>query len=631
MNNEEITKQVLEYLKYLGGKIKNYNATNGKNPTVDFDFLELSDYDFNKIMLYTSFLKFVRNNMFDPTAFFKDKPEMLMTYYLIEGKNLFSNVGEEAFVVINAGLSPEAMKMGLDERMKRLYKVVSENKDLKDKVISNVISYYTEYGDYLLSNYNNPSFQSECVNSVYKLIQLEGVSLEDAKKIYEKLISKYDLFKSINYDNLVEERPDFLLIPGIIDMISSDGLIDSISSIFGDNEETTDEEIYIKLKEIYEANKDRPGSIHHFIKLIREIDHDGEFVSFLSTHPEFKELFDQYNNGALNEAKAIYEGKDVEIANSMDLSKEPFFKDNLDQMIKSYLNNGASNGDLSLAILIAYAEKLKKSKDLEFEVVVNTNNVQANTLGYYDDESKVLYLNPSYVQEGKLNFVNNLSTIFHEVQHALQFQKIFDSDDYSYTNLSMIVDNINSKDLISSYYRDNYVNIAYEIDARSAQLYETLKFIDEYCPEMRELFKNNFKSNLTDSKVRKNWFSYTSGLQLFLDDEQINGDIRKKCFEGDKSDEDMKQYYLEEIESLKRRLLKFPVFEYDEEEYRFKLKSEEELTKLKEKYEIEQDEVGLDLINNVLYDIELGKFLEGKEFTSLGDAVAKAREGMGGK
>ena len=212
---------------------------------------------------------------------------------------------------------------------------------------------------------------------------------------------------------------------------------------------------------------------------------------------------------------------------------------------------------------------------------------------------------------------------------------MFESDDYSYANLCMIIDSLLSERLFSSYNADNYDTISSEINARSAQLFETLKFIDEFCPEMKESFKEQFSYNMTDTRVRKESFGslsyYTTCMHIFLIEEEIRGETRKEYIENPDLTDMEKERYFEEIAKYKRLFSKFPVLEYDETEYRFKLKSEEELIKLKEKYEKENDAVGLDLVNNVLYDNRIEQFLGERDFIDIDDAVTQVREGLGGK
>ena len=631
MNYEEMLRDYFKYVEYIIEKTQKYRQKSGKPVAFDYDFLELSNYDFNRALFYVNCMQHFKKALFDPTYIFKDNPEMLLTYYLIEGKKLFIDVDEEHFVVANFEVEISSDNLDNDERMKRLYKAVCDNKDLKDQVIHNTINYFIEYADQLLGDNSFNPAKTECINSIYNLLQSEDVSFDDSKYLYENLVCKYSQFKSINYDELIQHKPLFLSIPGFIDNISANGFMDYFSMIYESQDDVQDEFICEIIKNIYDSNKERPDSIHHLNTLIREIDTgkelEGQLISF---YPELEEVFGQ-DDKTLVEAKAIYEGKNIDIANPVDLSKNEFFRDNLDQMIRSYINNGTSNEDISLAILLALAQNLKDSKGLEYNVVVNTSAVDANTLGYYDDDKRVLYINPSYVKPGKENFIKNVSTIIHEVQHAVQYQQLFEGDDYSYNTLAMITDSIVSKTLFSPYYKENYQNIAYEIDARSSQLFETLKFIDEYCPEMRETFKENFLYNLTDTRVRKDYYFYKTSLQMFLEKEESAGAVRKAYIEGEDKTKEEKEYTLREIEKYKKMFLKFPVFEYDEEEYVFKLKSEKEIEEIKKHYEEVHDEVGLDLVNNVLYDIKLAKFLEGKVYNSLDEAVEKVREGFGGK
>lgn len=644
MELKEFASEFSDYVTKIVNKIKKYNEDNNKLPTIDYDFLELSNFDFNKKVLFISCLKATKKKIFDPIIIFKDNPELLLTYYLVEGKNLFNDLDKETFSVVNGGVSLDFTKVDENlkntERMYKLHKVVNENKELKDKVIQNTIKYFEEYHNILLSEvYQNGD--SECINSIRKLLMSKDVKFEDLKRLYENVVRDNPAFVSMDYDGLLLEKPEIALIPGYIENISTAGLLDYIGLYYNEDADITLEEIFnqAKLKEILEVNKDRTKSVFHFLMMIKEIDNgasydDGEesIEEILSKDPEFKKAFEMFEEQTYTEAKRIYDGFDVEILNAIDLSRNSFFKNNLDKIIESYLNNNATNKDVCLAIILAFAENLRDSEGLDFDVVVNTKIVNNNTLGYYNDEDRILYINPTYINEGNLSFVNNISTIFHEVEHAIEFQKVFESDDYSYINLSMILDSILAQEMFSPYYSANYNNISYEIDARSAQYFKTLKFIDKFCPEVKEEFKKTFLYNLKNEKIRKtNIGYYSTALQLFLEDEEVMGSIRKEKLEDDKISEDTKDYYQKEIDKYKRYFSKFPVLEYDEKEYRFKLKSEEELNRLKEQYEKNNDPVGLDLVNNVIYDIKLAEFLDGKFLSSIDEAKEQVKEGLGGK
>ena len=118
MSHEELVKEFSEYVRRIINKVKTYYNEHQALPVVDYDFMELSNYDSNKALLFMTLFKQVKTDgLVNPNVIYKDDPEMLLTYYYLDGRNTVTALDKDTFLLVNCGMTidDDLEKMGAKE------------------------------------------------------------------------------------------------------------------------------------------------------------------------------------------------------------------------------------------------------------------------------------------------------------------------------------------------------------------------------------------------------------------------------------------------------------------------------------------------------------------------------------
>lgn len=171
------------------------------------------------------------------------------------------------------------------------------------------------------------------------------------------------------------------------------------------------------------------------------------------------------------------------------------------QIIKSYATNKSSkiSKESIKASLISIAQnELYKNNIYDITVFFGYREEEKNK-AFYSKNAKAICINKKSF-DIVLESYNNLSAIyellniiFHEVEHAIQFNNIEDNEEISFNKILFIKESI-LKEKESTFYQDNYKNIFMEIYARIAGIISTCNYI-------KNVINIDYKK---DDKVREN-------------------------------------------------------------------------------------------------------------------------------
>lgn len=163
------------------------------------------------------------------------------------------------------------------------------------------------------------------------------------------------------------------------------------------------------------------------------------------------------------------------------------------------------------SIMAEYTETFNISKTA---LIIYKKEELGKVNGYNNDIDKTIGINESLLDDFvQLSKVNVLNTIFHELTHAYQANRIGNYNDYL----------IRKEMLISNYhkcfYHKNYYRIYYEIDARSNGTVETLRYLKQIAPEVANEYEVLYikqteieNANLKMAKIKKSPYKKNYGI-----------------------------------------------------------------------------------------------------------------------
>ena len=206
-------------------------------------------------------------------------------------------------------------------------------------------------------------------------------------------------------------------------------------------------------------------------------------------------------------------------------------KEEIDYIIKYMLNEEYDINKYSLNLLLeifTLNEASKESLNVEVNVLdkehyslYSKGLVKEYSCGFYSDitgySKPMIVINDSEIKESLIKSVDVLSTIFHELRHAYQYQ-IELRNIVSYSNLKMIKeDNSNAKTTQISHKKLNYESSVTEYDANKIGLYKYINFLKYSNEEVYNVKKKDVDSEIINCE--NNYYPH------FIIDRNVSYDI----------------------------------------------------------------------------------------------------------
>lgn len=504
--------------------------------------IKINDFDFNGQALFVNLC--VQYGLVPQVqSYFKNNPEFLFKYSQLMGTDLeviFKNIREQE----NLKNDTKTLKTFLDVISREIFhQVISFDfteplgDDFKDgkfleilidglkfsiKNQTKISQFSQEFEAYMNQEFATfyqlfPTKLPINCFEIYKiLIESPTISSELKKKIVAFMLNKQE-FYGFDYVKAIEINPELLsfkeiynnLQPKQVAQLLNHALNTTYDKI-SDKEGISDAEIIKLLLEnmnlfIEEAFKynDEVDNKKFVLKIINAIN-DGlvedieaqedkeEILDILCQIPKFQEMFAQENVEPNEIVLKILAGDDYQIRDRYALATSKDFIDNFDQILKVTLNDKAVSRDLISAIAVAIINKLKSEHGLDLDIkITNDTSRNSNAYGYYADSEKTFYLNPSYIQDGNEVLVKVINTIYHEIEHAKQYQHQLPAEKNKTTGISyetylMIVDEfMREASLMGQYYKDNYAWYSLEVAARREAAKETSNLVLKYNQDLK--------------------------------------------------------------------------------------------------------------------------------------------------
>ena len=576
---------------------------------------------------------------------FEENKIQILNNYLMKGKNIrttlyfFQMLGFDLDVMTeNPDLASAMISIKyLNDPPKAMFlsnfiKTLSKSLKGKESAIQKVTK---EYEILLADNIKDFVALAKKFDSSLDIFRLansvfasENVDVERKQKLFDYMATDSH-FLSYPYHKIIEDNPEIVVsIKGFAKYLTREMYLkildpEHIKEIIKEEGMDGKEEYYQALidffKDILEVNKDNPN-VYQLVALMIE--------SVRSSAPEVFEEFDKlhlYDKKDIPNKKEIFNHilEDIRENNSSELlenyligfanSKE--FKDNFDELYQLFIQGNNKNYlNLGTCILINILNEQKKKLGVNVELVLTSENSDENTLGSYSIEKQALYLNRYYLatNENYLEgFVNGIDTIFHELRHAEQFQKIYSELDYDYMTLLGCIDAVSQDNTFNSYYKDNYIILAPEVDARAVGFEETCRYLTGQ-DQLLQLYTANHKKEdeHVSYRVRLDRMSIEHRKvpeEYFL--EEINS-IYESSKEVGKT-QNMPDLGRREIDDI---FSKYPtlslLYYYDNESDSIKMYSREKIIEWSQS----SDQKLKLFYQNVLYDLDLQIYFEDPEY-----------------
>lgn len=469
---------------------------------------------------------------------------------------------------------------------------------------------------------------------------------EDKQRIFDELLEKNQAYFSFDYDNLLNEHFGvFLEVKGLINKISEEGLI----KLFDDTElsEYPEEEhedlidyVVKELEKIINFNLNDPESLKFLIMKFENIRYTQNSVfleRFLQSQTYIKacenvNLGDDVNKKILNDILSGNLSKEFEILYVKFASSnlmEEHFESLLALLLDGNEFDDKFNRHLATTLLIGLSNKIKKEKNLEFDLSFSNDTMENDTLGYYqnkddkENESKKikLYLNKYYIySQGDYidAFIQGVNTIYHELRHANQYQHLLNKKEWNYDIMVQAMDiYLKDEGYHKTYYSENYWYVSTEVDARLQSYIETRRFFKDY-PLLQENVDKKFMESIPGIKARTRQ-GYFEPLSTTIGMFKREIDLMIAVMKDQRKKEDIKITIEEQICNI---FQKYPslslIFKYNTDTETFEYQSEEYFLSKLEQFQNEppskENEEAIYCIQNILYDLKLTKHFDKQNF-----------------
>ena len=533
--------------------------------------------------------------------------------------------------MLSTGLSDKSKK--ITDYSEKIYKLLTDylkDKDYEEEVKKNeenIKSFAKGLKDVqsmmfsVLKKDHMPP-RSMIINEIFNYDFIDEETLND---IYNNVLLNSQFLSSFDYSYIIDNNVETL--------ISVKGLFRKCNSEFFEmiTNQEMNEEVYPYLEEILkgivETNKDdKVGLIWFFKELSNNISRNTKLKDYL----EKLDLYQEYTSYDLNEqydsslSKLLNGESDVDDLIKYDLGKYDGLKNKYDELLDKFIKSEDRKykETLIIPLVVGLIERLKEKYNLNFKTVFSTSLLNNNTLGSFNKEKNVLYVNPFLFENFKdMNYalVSTVNTVFHEVRHARQYQEINTSHELNYDNLLMSIDSILSESIATGYYKDNYEHISFERDARECAYVDTMTFFKNY-KEMQEKVECEqvSKYRLSDYIRKENTFNletYYGIIDIFVN--RVNTYFI--------SSKDEKSIQNEFIELLNKYPVIFEFFDLDQENLVIKPKSEVYFKrKIKEIEQIENEQIREEQLYSIKafqFAKKVGIFIQEQEnFMNLNDS-----------
>ncbi len=452
----------------------------------------------------------------------------------------------------------------------KIYKILHEylsDKDLEsmnEQNEENIIKYAKGFNNvqellFLKSSTSCLPHRSVLINNLFTY---DFVDSDILSNIFENTLTSNKKLSSFDYSFIIKERPELLLsIKGLYRKCNSD-FFDLITSL------EISEEYLSFLKEMIEDtikcnSNDKEGIIWFLDEISLKASKRPElkeFIENLDIYKEYKSNIEKTYEESLNQLLNGNSKVDEKILYK--LGKYEGFKEKNDLLLNKYMesNDNEYQKKLIIPLVVSLIEKLKKENDLDFETVFSTTLLDNRTLGSYNWQNNVLYVNPGVFElfdDMEMALVMSINTVFHEVRHAKQKKELKETKDLNYNALLMAMDKILSQNTIFGFYQTNYRDISFERDARECAYVDTMTYFKDHKNAQNKITKEDFEKYKLSDYIRKestfNVEVYQGILGLFIN--EINSTL--KYYQGD--NEQLEEY----INELKEFPVIFTFFDLD--------------------------------------------------------------------
>lgn len=480
---------------------------------------------------------------------------------------------------------------------------------------------------FLSSNWECDAY--ETLNDIFFNENISDSVLQD---IFDNIVMNNKKYLSYDFENVIKENPDLLCqISGCIGKMTDE----LFEELFCYDEDNLNFELYDELfQAIIDANSSKDISLYWFFSKASDFENEEnkELFDFLRTKDYYneyiskdlaKEVIDAYSNGKKPDLP------DYVVQDSI-LSKVSY--KNSEDLLDIFMNSDDIEFQSSLIIPLSImeAKKLRDEKSLDFSIKLSSEFQENNTCGSYNKSTNILYLNPYFAVNSnnpKIDLVNSLNTVFHEVRHIDQSIEVKEAK-FNMDNLLHSMDFLLAEQNsgYKNYYSNNYETVSYEQDARCVAFADVMEYFNKY-PTMQNECVSQFKENISAVSDYKrlnetvpNYFEPTILVSNF---EKVMNHILFLNFEASKgfsSVEKAKRIIKEDMQAI---IDDYPTlalfFDFDFENAKIKLKPLEYFTDLENKYSLMEDslerEEGLQVIRYIKNSIKINDKLK-KNFVS---------------
>ena len=414
--------------------------------------------------------------------------------------------------------------------------------------------------------------RSMIINEIFSYDFIDKEVLND---IYNNVLQKNQFLSSFDYSYIINNNVNVL--------ISVKGLFRKCNSEFFEmiTNPEMNEAVYFYLKEvlksIVETNKDdKEGLIWFFKELSNNLSRNNKLKAYLEKFDLYQEYANYNSNELFESSLSILLNGESEIDEIVkyDLGKYEGFKNKYDELLDKYIKSEDRKykETLIIPLIVGLVERLKEKYNLNFKTVFTTTLLNTNTLGSFNKEDNVLYVNPLLFENfNDMNYalVSTVNTVFHEVRHARQYQEIYVSHELNFDNLIMSIDSILSEIDAAGYYQTNYQHISYERDARECAYVDTMTFFKNYKDMQEKMECEQVNKYRLSDYIRKQelvgmetYFGiidiFVNNLNIYLESLNTHKYIQKEF-----------------LDSLNKYPMIFEFFELDYDNLKIKPKSEE--------------------------------------------------------
>ncbi len=405
-------------------------------------------------------------------------------------------------------------------------------------------------------------------NIIREIFYNKYIDIKLKRKLYDYMMST-GKFLSFEYAHVLGSTPELLSFPNIFYFLNEISIIPVISEFSNDKYAAKDEWL-IKT----EAKR------KHIFGILRE--------AYSKADVQGKE---EIRNKLYSAKAERYSWFFEELEREKILTNDFIANENIEieeELGNHLLSNTAFSPHIIIRLLIKYIEQIREKYDLNFVVVVNSPSVNEDVLGSYSHPN-TLFINTSLIEWTQEGILRAISTINHEIVHALQFQKEFiEKEDYN--TLIKIVDNAIDRDD----YKLNYSHISFENDANARAYVETVRFVTQNCPELIGIVQENLVGDLNNLRERIR-LTHNEGLSF---------DAMPAIFMFLAAEPEKQITLLNELPLLKK------VFYYDSKEQKVKMYGKTHFRNLLVIAKFRKNKKDIEFYENILLDFRMKKYLQ---------------------